>query len=60
MAGIFLKWGFLLIVILAVVFGLSKKEIRTPIIVNLLKFKWQILITAIVFLSILTIALAGT
>lgn len=60
MFGLILKWGFILAVIVALVFGLSSKQVRTPIFNTLKRFKWQIIIVAIVFVAILQFSLLGT
>lgn len=60
MIGLVLKWGFVLALVIALVFGLSSKQVRTPLFGFLKKFKWQIIIVAIVFVAILQLSLLGT
>lgn len=60
MIAIFFKFGLVLAVIAAVVFGLSSKRVRTPIFDALHKARWQILVITVCFITILIVSSLGT
>ena len=60
MIAIFLKWGIVLGLIVALVFGFSSKQIRTPALGFLRKYALQIILIVVVYVAIITYSLIGT